>query len=211
MVKQKKEKLTLFDIVFDKVGDGNIIKSFKFVKSLPTNSHEQRLNDVLPYTGRPLAKIDTYDAFIAEINSENKSYEKYKEENKEDFPNDEDNEKIDMSEFGKKCVPHNNIKTVYAEISYPLTNNAYIECTLAPNVNLTFGMLLYIYTVAYQLVYKIEDAENCPQVSASCVNMGTTAGYFGIWGHYICDLLYNGSSTIMIGGDYIKCEFHCDS
>lgn len=103
-----------------------------------------------------------------------------------------------------------NIKTVYTIITYPLSKPAIIKFDCL--VPITYGVLLYIYTYAYQLVYKLEE-ENVgnPGLIPGMLNRAKSKGMFGIYGHNIDDLVYNGNSIIEIHDDYIICDFHCDS
>lgn len=122
--------------------------------------------------------------------------------------------------FSKKCIDNamkvidDNIKYVYAVISYPLANIAIIKFTCRQPV--TYGMLLYLYTVAYKLVYKIEDYDVGHPTNhiPGMFNRQRSSGRFGIWGHDIEDLVYNGNSSICVyegANDSVVCRFECDS
>lgn len=51
----------------------------------------------------------------------------------------------------------NNVNTIYCIITYPLHKPATIKFTC--KVPVTYGMLLYAYTIAYQWVYELEEEE----------------------------------------------------
>lgn len=63
-------------------------------------------------------------------------------------------------------------------------------------------------------IYKIEDdtieTKNKKQ-NVAMLNRCETDGEFGIWGHDIGDLIYNGSGKIDIGDEYIYVNLYCDS
>lgn len=93
------------------------------------------------------------------------------------------------------------IKYIYAKITYPLKVPALIKFTCNDDVTVTYGLLLYAYTKAYQLVYDLEH---------TFIKAGTY-GKFGIWGHAIGDLVYNCLSTIETYDTFVVCIFDCDS
>ena len=70
---------------------------------------------------------------------------------------------------------------VVAEIDYPLNMSARVQFKC--NTEITIGLLLYLHTVAYQLVYSIKNTDN------------------------IKDLVYNGSYDIIIYENVILCNF----
>lgn len=83
-----------------------------------------------------------------------------------------------------KCrdiVSKSNINYVHARIDYPLSNRATIQFKC--NTKITYGILLYLYTIAYQLVYKIEDLDvGCPtENNSGTFNRQTSDGRYGIW------------------------------
>lgn len=108
-----------------------------------------------------------------------------------------------------------NPKCIEMVIDYPLSRPASITFTRLSDIKLTYGMLLYMYTAAYQLVYTIEDnsIEELPTtVSKIMINRALSKGPYGIWGHSIYDLVYNGCSVIETDKDgNIRCSFDCDS
>jgi hypothetical protein len=113
-----------------------------------------------------------------------------------------------------KILLDNKIKYVYAIIDYPLSTCAMIKFTCYTSV--TYGMLLYFYTIAYQLVYEIEnnDVDHSTGYIEGMFNRKKSTGRFGIWGHDIEELVYNGYShifTLENISDSIFCHFDCDS
>lgn len=72
--------------------------------------------------------------------------------------------------------------------------------------------IMSYYTLAYQKMYEMEEEEdgdvgNIPGM----LNRQTSNGMFGVWGHSIDDLLYNGGYKLVKFGDNIICDFDCDS
>jgi hypothetical protein len=125
-------------------------------------------------------------------------------------------ERINKSkqQIDKKVTNYQNIKKICVNIEYPLTNEAYIEFILNEGIEVTYGFILYAYTIAYQLVYKIEeeiDDKNPGNISSKMLNRARSNGRYGIWGHAITDLCYNGYSSIWIHSNYVRCGFDCDS
>jgi hypothetical protein len=103
------------------------------------------------------------------------------------------------------------VKNVVVHINYPVTNPACFKFN-CENISVTYGMVLYLYTYAYQLMYKLEDEECGPTPNIpGMINRGKSDGQFGIWGYDIGDLVYNGSSLIHVCDDTVVCYFSCDS
>jgi hypothetical protein len=112
---------------------------------------------------------------------------------------------LDKSDWNK------NINTIYAYITYPLDNPAIVKFERSDKRRkITYKVLMYAYTKAYQMVYALEDADNTP-TTPGLMNTSHTHGRYGIWGHYIDALIYNGSSLVQVYDDSIVCEFDCDS
>lgn len=121
-------------------------------------------------------------------------------------------------EFGKKYIKMAktiiapDIRKVYCYITYPLDNPALIKFVC--NKPVTYGMLLYCYTYAYQLVYDLEDKDvrsKTETVKPNMLNSDESGGRFGIWGHSIGELGYNGGCKIKIYKTKVICSFSCDS
>jgi len=112
-----------------------------------------------------------------------------------------------------KAIISTNTRYVYAVITYPLIKPAIIKFTCASDYRITYGMLLYLYAIAYRYVYELEDNDAGPteNISKNCFNRDISNGRFGIVGHHIKDLAYNGISEINVYDDYITCKFDCDS
>lgn len=104
------------------------------------------------------------------------------------------------------------VRVMYAKIDYPTRRPAYFRIEYERDI--TYGMLLYGYTLAYQQLYKLEDEDvghATGQISSHIANRATSEGRFGIWGHCLEDLVYNGGSTVHVRADHILAEFSCDS
>ena len=158
------------------------------VKALPQSDFKPKVHkDILPTLGRPCDEVDNYSSFYDELLSS--------------FKEDCENEELDQKSQDKKvtdfiaCLNEVIISegTIYMTIGYPVTIEPIFKYTVYKPVS--FGFLLYLYTVAYQKMYEME--EICEQ--------------FGIWGHDIEDLVYNGNSTVEVYKDYIVASFSCDS
>ncbi|AYV84923.1 MAG: hypothetical protein Satyrvirus1_9 [Satyrvirus sp.] len=87
----------------------------------------------------------------------------------------------------------NTITEIYCNIDHPLKYKTRVRFEISPATEIvTYGMLQYLYTLAYQIVYEIEE--------------------IGIKNHRISDLVYDGSSKIEVyGRSTILCFFDCDS
>lgn len=188
----------------------DIFSSIEFVDEIPDSNIVNKYGDIFPYTGRPSASISSYDKFRRNLFWIKEKY---------DFKDDSDSESYNnINECNQRLA--NNLErsywdrdmgVIYAEITYPLTNKAIVKFVKKnPRLQLTCGMLLYAYTCAYQMVYDSENASE-QECIPGMLNMATTDGKFGIWGHAIEDLVYNGSSDIEVHETYIKCHFSCDS
>ena len=82
-------------------------------------------------------------------------------------------------------------------------------------IDVTYGKVLYLYTYAYQHMYELEDEDVGEETGnvPGMLNRAMSEGRFGIWGHSIGDLAYNGASTIEYAddGETVVCRFSCDS
>lgn len=190
----------------------NSTLEFKYeISKLPiTNNNPLKvINDIFPYGGIPSEKLSSSSSYYKTILND---FIVQNEAELNDW-GDDDWVKIDADKINQQLytIVDDHIKTIYTMIDYPLTNQAVIkfEC----NEPITYGMLLFLYTNAYQIVYDIEESDDCDpgQISNHCLNRATSKGRFGIWGHSIGDLCYNGSSIIHIYNDHIVCNFDCDS
>lgn len=99
---------------------------------------------------------------------------------------------------------------VYIHITYPTEFPCIMKfIPLKNKKDITIGELLYMYTIGYQLMYELEGT--CNETIPGMCNRIKTNGIFGIWGHSINDLVYNGGSEIKIAPHHIYCNFECDS
>lgn len=116
--------------------------------------------------------------------------------------------------LAKKVIAEN-IKDIFLIISYPLTNTAIVQLKMGgvQGVSVTPAMMLYLYTAAYQLVYKIEDEDAGGKTGniGNMLNRATSSGRFGIWGHHISDLVYNGLGNLKFFHEALVCSLDCDS
>ena len=179
-----------------------ILKSVTFPEpeSFVDYKINKRENDIFSYTKAPSDKLGSLEAFCQGFKE--KEYDDYED-------NEEGEEKKDKDKCHKVL---SNITNVIVEIDYPVSKPAIFkfDCT---STEVTYGLVLYLYTYAYQLMYKLEDEDvgestnNIPGM----LNRERSEGRFGIWGHDIGDLVYNGISTLSFSGDTVICYFSCDS
>lgn len=173
----------------------DIFTTIQEVDKLPDQENEiGKEEDVFGYWGRPSMDVDDYSTFRDSLI--NDSYP--------DGLGDKDIEKKVDQPISQ------NYRTIYTVHDYPLSREVYFkfEC----NQPVTYGILLYAYTIAYQLIYKLEDEDSGdPGFIQNTFNRSTSNGKFGIWGHYIGDLVYNGISRINYYPNEVVCYFSCDS
>jgi hypothetical protein len=142
------------------------------------------------------------------------------------FNEETEDEEIDNKMILKsKELISNDISEIIVHITYPVNTPAIFkyECS---NIDITYGLILYLYTYSYQKMYDIESETSTKPVTniPGMINRDATDGMFGIWGHVIGDLVYNGLSSITIydkpyidnnGINRVKrillCDFDCDS
>lgn len=92
------------------------------------------------------------------------------------------------------------IRKVFTNIDYPVTRECNMCFTIKEDVPITFGVLMYLHHLSYQLMYKLDKVVNCNGDRP-----------YGICAHAIGDLIYNGSRKIDRYADGISCNFGCDS
>lgn len=184
--------------------DNELVESIEILDEMPDlGEKENSENNVFDYFGRPCMIVSSYEEFIREIMEELES----RSDHDSDSDSEDPDSKFSIEKMHEKL---NNIKHIYTIIDYPLTKSSIFKFTWKQDV--TYGMVLYAYTVAYQLTYKIEEEDDeDPGYIPGMFNRATSKGRFGIWGHDIEDLVYNGSSEINYYHDSISCNFDCDS
>lgn len=121
-----------------------------------------------------------------------------------------------------KKVVHNNIRTVYTVVSYPVKHLAGFKFDC--KVPVTYGLLSFLHVISYKLVYYLENLDDPikektdshalvpnkqPEISGDC--RPQTSGRYSIFGSYIGQLRYSGISMITITNSSIVCEFFVDS
>jgi hypothetical protein len=102
-----------------------------------------------------------------------------------------------------------NINKVYVEVSYPVENSAKFIFVVR-NTQITYGLLVYLHILAYQLMYFIEENidREIPELYSDLINQ---RGRFRIGGYNIDDLMYNGLGKLLVGDDYVYVDLDCDS
>lgn len=179
------------DEIFESV---ELIDFENYKDSFKQNSVNKKYNPEIPgYVSFPKDNFNSFKEF-------KESFIKECEECKEKF-----------SENSKNLE---NIRTIFCGIDYPLTNIALLKFTVKKDVNITNLVILYAYSIAYKLVYLLEDDDvggPTGTLSPTMLNRSTSNGRFGIWGHYIENLIYNGYSNVFINENEIFAHFSCDS
>ena len=111
-----------------------------------------------------------------------------------------------------------NVSTVIIKINYPVSNDAYFKFKINPEYQVTFVDLQYLHIISYKLTYLIEESDDKnPGYIPGMLNRQSSDGRFGIWGHVIEDLTYNGLSELIVYGSDNKHGNHayyragCDS
>lgn len=101
---------------------------------------------------------------------------------------------------------------IYIRVNYPLETEAVIK--FISKEKITYGVLFFAHTIAYQIIYDIEDFDvGAPtgNLFPNLLNRASSEGRFGIWGHVIEDLIFNGNCSIKANNTDIVCTFECDS
>jgi hypothetical protein len=136
--------------------------------------------------------------------------------NPDDYEDENDYKRYQKDKINDKMLSYqtinSNIDNVVVCIEYPVTNAAYFKYDCG-NVNVTYGLVLYLYTYSYQLMYNLEE-EDMKEPSTNIpgmLNRASSNGRYGIWGHDIGDLVYNGNSKLNICNATVVCSFNCDS
>lgn len=101
------------------------------------------------------------------------------------------------------------IKVIYAVVTYPLTNVAYFRLEIKAKQPITYGMLLYGHTLAYESAYKLEDCDIGNHKHIRQFSFGGL-GRSGIRESDTENLVYSGGSQIEIHENYIVCHFNCE-
>lgn len=178
------------------------IVSCELVAAVPPLGAEVRsLSDLFPAALRPGHRpMDTENGFVRGLCAEIA-------ENAAGEPEETDEPGGELAGATDPCellVPRTRV--VYATIRYPVSRPAVFRYEL--NAPARYGTLLYLYTDAYQRMYSLESDPGCvPRM----LNRAESDGPFGIWGHYIDDLVYNGSSSVKVYEGGAVCEFEVDS
>lgn len=104
---------------------------------------------------------------------------------------------------------------IYAVITYPIKNKGIFKITFDDHIPYTYASLWYAHAAAYRMMYRLEEmyvSREIKTVNPSMMNRETTAGPFGIWGHALGDLVYNGQYEIDgLPNQFIVCDLDCDS
>ena len=179
----------------------------------PNDDDAQSVENYLPYIGRPSQDLSSYEQFMDELMVSYDDLGVMYEEDGEDYEEIMGMTREDLVNRLNEVVSPN-VKNIYTAIDYPLSRPANFKFTIEDNLDVTYGFLLYTYSVAYQIVCDIEDKEDGdPGTIPGLLNRAQSNGQFGIWGHGIGDLVYNGSSNVSVSnsGEDVWCYFDVDS
>lgn len=169
------------------------------------------INNKLGYYGQPCQDGVNFESFLIDLKEQ--IYEHNREYGDEE----------PLPDLLDELLPDNPTR-VYITHSYPLSREVYTRFDIRAGAGaekVTYGYLLYLHTLAYQEIYAREDdavkesgedVKNIPGM----LNRQQTEGPFGIWGHSIGDLVYNGYSEVKVfrdndGTASVLCDFSCDS
>ncbi|KAM9984719.1 hypothetical protein ACTFIY_009162 [Dictyostelium cf. discoideum] len=173
----------------------------------PIKKLENILRDIgAPY--KPITTLENYKNYLKEDALSKKSWglESF------NLPNQTDD---DLFKETVLIEGGDNTKYVYCFIDAYTEDPVTIKVT-RPDANalqpLTNVELLAIYSKAFQFIYEEEEKEvGNPGHIQGMLNRGVSHGRYGIWGHDLSDLVYNGFSDVLIYKDFIFCEFRVDS
>lgn len=118
-------------------------------------------------------------------------------------------ENADSELFSNLKKPIDVMGDIYLFINYPVETPAVFKCS--PQ-KLSYLQLLYLYSKAYQMMYKLEDAD-CGTTGfiPGMINRAASNGRYGISMHHIGNLTYNGTATIEYYKKATIIELDCDS
>jgi hypothetical protein len=169
------------------------INTVKIIKSWQLDCTEPKIDnvletklDVLGYYGQPCDDVQDYDTYRAGILTCLDELD-----NTDDSDAESDPELLDHP----VSVCYHPVR-VYTMYDYPLARTVFCRFDV-DQAQLTNGQLLYLHALGYQEIYNREDdavhskGEQVKNISGM-LNRDQTNGPFGIWGHSIGDLVYNG-------------------
>ncbi|KAN0003991.1 hypothetical protein ACTFIZ_010164 [Dictyostelium cf. discoideum] len=187
------DKLILCDASKEEL---NAIKTSKVIK---------KIDNMFGYYGAPRNEVKDLEIFASNLEDNARYMKKY--------DNDYDESKKEEGPLIKKVLLGDGIKYVYCKIDSYNSNPCTIKVTRSdPATPISNIELLAIYTKAYQYMYEKEDeAVGNPGHIPGMLNRAKSSGPYGIWGHDIGDLVYNGLSQVLIFNDFIHCDFSVDS
>ena len=146
------------------------------------------LKNIFPYHfGSPTDKLTSLDKYYEFIINDYISFRKTLDIDGPYIKNH-----IDPLKYLLTKIISNKIKYVYVEIYFPFKEKTTLKFKCYKQI--TYGMLLYLNTVAYQIVSEIKKEE-------------LTTNVFSRNSHHIKKYIYNGHSDIEIYDNYITCQY----
>ncbi|KAN0026963.1 hypothetical protein ACTFIU_009641 [Dictyostelium citrinum] len=177
------------------------------LKLIETSDVINEIDDLLPYAGCPCYQFTNINEFKEQLLKDNQLRVDIVKE-----------EELKVKIVESTILPSTSdkdidFKYVYCRITSYLSNKATIKVTRSnPSLPLTNIELLAIYSKAWQWVYQEEEKElGNPGNIEGMLNRAQSYGRYGIYGHDITDLAYNGGSTIKIYNGFVHCKFSVDS
>ena len=89
---------------------------------------------------------------------------------------------------------------IIAYIGYPVRRIGHFLTRMTTTQEpLNLAMLYVAHATAYKMMYEIEESrDGHPGYICGLMNRADSNGVYGIWGHDLCDLVYNGLTIINV-------------
>lgn len=195
----------------------DIIEKITPVNDFEPKGDYTRTIDILPYVLTPYEPYPSYASLILTltqslVRDEVDEVDEVEEVEENKQPPKQSIESIDQKiiRFIAPVQPPQSAAqwNIYVRITYPVTRNAMFKVVFRPTAGeLNLAMLYLAHATAYKMMYAAEDAYE----NGVCTDEQSVEPY-GIWGHVIEDLVYNGRAIITISNDNtIVCDLDCDS
>ncbi|KAK5575267.1 hypothetical protein RB653_010524 [Dictyostelium firmibasis] len=182
------------------------IEELKLIKETKPLKKLENISKAIGAPAKAITSLEEYKVYLKEDALSKKSW------GLSDF-NEPNQTEDDLFKEEVLVEGSDNIKNVFCFIDAYLSNEATIKVTRPnPSQPLTNVELIAIYSRAFQFIYEEEEKEvGNPGHVQGMLNRNQSNGRYGIWGHDLSDLVYNGFSEVLIHKDFIVCDFHVDS
>lgn len=148
----------------------------------------------LPLGGMPTLDISSYDNYIVTYVRSIDAISP--------FPNMHDINKL-LNKL--ENVVKDGIQTLYCIVTNRYGKKIIVEFRL--DVDITYGSMIYLYTLAYQKAYATKDKF---KARTSCQSIPLDSDELVSDNRAIEELVYSGKSIVTIYKNYIACEFICE-